>query len=588
MGSPTVSAFKASLLLTNPRTPRHRGPAFAAALCVAASACAQQTPLPNAPAPVRLPATSAPASTLPPATAGQVDIRQEIPEPPAKPAGPRLSLIDVLQATLKQNPQLILQQYNDDIQAGALQTARGQFNTTLNAVANQQRGYVPLTQAGLLATNIPDSGLPYTDTTVTNTSTIVLSATKQYRNGFSLTPEASLTRLTDNLSNSDGLNQAQIGLTFSLPLLRNRGRAAVDAGEISADKLLKATRMDLSQSVSDTIATAVQRYWAYVAAQTTVELYSESEKRSADVLAGSEELVKADRLPANDLNQVRATLASRVSSRIGAEQQLVLAQQQLVLVMGLQAEDVLTLPPPSDPLPYELAPFDTTALAGYIHEANAERADVLAAQLRVDANNALQAAARNGLKPQLDVTGNAGYLGQREGTGLANFPDSIFTTPKGLNYQAGVVYSQTPANDAAKGRLLTAIATTKQSQVALSETSRNAATTVVTAVTGVTKALAQVRRSQEALKYYQVALRGEKEKYQLRLNALVDVLTVEDLLTGATFDLLNARLAYANAIALLRQSTGTILQAGDDVQRIDPLLFYQLPPTTLDIGPVRP
>ena len=133
----------------------------------------------------------------------------------------------------------------------------------------------------------------------------------------------------------DGLNESHAGLAITLPLLRNRGRAVVDAQEIAARQVLEATRMDLSQLVSDTLATGASRYWNFVAADATLAVYKASEARGSDLLNGTEALVQADRLPANDLNEVRANLADRIASRTAAEQALLQARQQLVLVMGL-------------------------------------------------------------------------------------------------------------------------------------------------------------------------------------------------------------------------------------------------------------
>ena len=56
------------------------------------------------------------------------------------------------------------------------------------------------------------------------------------------------------------------------------------------------------------------------------------------------------------------------------------------------------------------------------------------------------------------------------------------------------------------------------------------------------------RRRGRRCGYYQAALDGEREKYRLGLNSLVDVLTVEDRLTTGVLAEVNARLAYALAL----------------------------------------
>jgi outer membrane protein len=504
-------------------------------------------------------------------------------QPPAAPAhaslapSTGLSLLDVLQASLARNPQLQIETYTVDAQAGVLRTTQGQFDWTLGATGTQQHTYVPLTAALAAEYNAPGTGVTGQDATIANTSTVTAAATKQYRNGITLSPALELTRDTDNVINQQGINQAHAGLAITLPLLRNRGRTAVDAQEVAARQILEATRMDLSQLVSDTLATAASRYWTFVAADATLAVYKASEARGSDLLSGTEALVQADRLPANDLNEVRANLADRIASRTAAEQNLLQARQQLVLVMGLAAEQILSLPAPSQNIPAATASYDAARLAGYLQLANTRRADVLAARLRRDANLTLQAAAGNQLKPQLDLSPSVGYTGLREGASILDYPRALGNSPRGADVSIGITYSQTPANNAARGRLETAMATTRQSEITLSETARTAASTVVVAYQGVQSTILQLQRAREAVRFYQAALDGEREKYRLGLSALVDVLTVEDRLTTEVLNEVNARLAYALALVQLRQSTGTIVQAGQDVQQVDPLLFSTLP-----------
>jgi len=500
---------------------------------------------------------------------------------PAAPALPALSpatgltLLDVLKASLEKNPQLKIQQYNIDIQAGVLKTAVGQFDWTIGATGTQQRSYTPLTAATVAAEGLPPG--VETDTLIANNTAGNLTATKEFRNGITLTPSVQTTRTTDNFDYTNGVNEAQVGLQIVLPLLRNSGKNTVDAQEISARQQLEATRLDLSQLISDTLATAATRYWTFVAADATLAVYKASEARGNELLNSTQTLVEADRLPANELNQARANLASRTASRNAAELSLLQARQQLVLVMGLGADKILSLPAPAQDIPNAVSGLETSLVDGYIRLASTRRADVLAARLRADANGVLEGAAHNQLKPQLDVSGSIGYTGLQEGTNIVDFPHSLAGSPRGPDFTIGVTYSQTPANNAARGRLESATALSRQSQVTLSETARNAATNAVVAFEGVRSTLVQLQQARDAVRFYQAALNGEREKYRLGTNSLVDVLTIEDRLTSVVVTEVNARLAYAIALVQLRQATGMIVPATQDVQQVDPGLFGKLP-----------
>lgn len=494
---------------------------------------------------------------------------------PARSAGDVFMLLDALEASLAKNPQLALQRYAVDAQIGVLRTAHGRFDWSIAANGVQQHAYTPLTPT--LAAEYTALGAVNPGTTVGNASVISASAVKEYRSGITVTPTIEATRNTDNVVNQDGLNQAHAGLQITLPLLRDRGKAVVDAAEIAARQTLEATRMDLSQQVSDTLAATASRYWSLVAADATLAVYKSAEARGSDLVKGAETLVQADRLPANDLNEVRANLDDRKASRTGAEQAVVQARQQLVLTMGVGAEQIISLPAPVQEMPKPAASYEASRLRDFMDLATTHRADVRASRLRRDANLTLENAARNQLKPRLDVSSSVAYTGIRDGTNALDYPRSIVSGAQGADFTVGLTYSQTPANNAARGRLETAVAVTRQSEVNLAETMRTAATSVVVSYEGVRNAMQQVQRAGESVRYYQAALDGEREKYHLGLNSLVDVLTVEDRLTVEVLAEVNARLAYSLALVQLRQATGTIVQAGQDVQQVDPLVFTRLP-----------
>jgi len=481
-----------------------------------------------------------------------------------------LTLLDVLKASLVKNPQLKIQQYNVDAQSGVLRSATGKFDWTIQANGSRQITYDPVA-FGAIPTN-PAELAEFTNFTDTS-----VSAIKQLRNGTVLAPTLQINRTADQVDYPGGINKAQVGLAIEIPLLRNRGKNAVDAQEISAAKQVEAARLDLSQLISDTLATAANRYWAFVAADATLAVYKASESRGSDLLRGTETLVEADRLPANDLNQARANLASRMESVTASEQNLLQARQQLVLVMGLNAEQILSLPAPTQNIPDIVSPFSPALLQKYIQLASTHRADVLAATLRAESNLVLERATQNQLKPQLDIVSNIGYAGFHGGTTFSDLPNSLVTGPKEPTYTVGLTYSQSPANNIAKGQLQSEVATTRQCQVILAETARVAATGAVVAFQGVLSTVKQLQKAREAVRYYQAALDGEREKYRLSLSSLVDVLTVEDRLTSVLIDEVSARLAYALALVQLRQATGTIVQAGQDVQYVNPDIFSMMP-----------
>ena len=79
----------------------------------------------------------------------------------------------------------------------------------------------------------------------------------------------------------------------------------------------------------------------------------------------------------------------------------------------------------------------------------------------------------------------------------------------------------------------------------------------------------------ESVRQFHTALDNERAKYRLGVGSLIDVLTVEDRLTGVLTSQVQAELLYAIAIARLRQATGTIVEPHDTTQNIDPAVFLR-------------
>jgi outer membrane protein TolC len=106
---------------------------------------------------------------------------------------------------------------------------------------------------------------------------------------------------------------------------------------------------------------------------------------------------------------------------------------------------------------------------------------------------------------------------------------------------------------------------------------RNIASSVVVTAEGVRSAIEQLRKVNESAVYFNTALDNEREKYRLGVGSLVELLTVEDRLTGVLTAQVQAELGYAVALARLRQATGTIVDPDKNIARVDPSVLVTLP-----------
>ena len=489
-----------------------------------------------------------------------------------------VSLLEAVERMLAQNPLLQIQEQFVAIGRGQKQIATGQFDIVYTGSLLQTHTTTPLTAAQ--QASALESGLEVSSDAA-NLTTLDAGATKLFRNGISVGPRLQVSRTTDNILNQPGLNQSLAAFQITLPLLQGRGRAVVAAPETSAEFDLEASVFTRNQAVSDLLLQTTIAYWNDRASFASLEIARASESRGARFLEEVQLLVDAGRVAAGELHQLNANLAQRHAARIAAEQVAFAASQQLAISMGTPAGSIALIPVARDPFPdwVQDAPvLPERRIQEAIDAALQRRADLLAARIRNQSASVLSIAAKNGLLPRLDVTLAPGYAGLQEGTGLQKLFGSPFWNVRGANFTGGITYTFPPKNNVARGRLVQAEAQVRQTSLEANETARNIASSVVTSFSALLTSIAQVRNAHDAVLQYQAALEIEREKFPLERSSLVELLTVEDRLRSAQEAEVDARVAYAVAIAQARYATGTFIDPHQQVNTVNATIFVEPPP----------
>jgi outer membrane protein len=494
------------------------------------------------------------------------------------PGAPGLSLSGAVQYTLDRNPLLAIQQREVDINNGLKQQAASQFDTNVQWSAGQTRSNSPLTVYEQRSAAL--NGI-HTANRASNTTDYTVGAQKLLRSGILINPGAQLNRNTDNLTFQDGANLAHAWLQVVLPLARNRGRDAVAAQESSAQLAVDASLYDLSEAAAGLIANTVAAYWNYVAATRALQVFRGSEDRGRTLVGNVQALIAADRLARGEIHDVTANLADRVTSRISAEQQVIQARQTLGIAMGLGAEEIVQLPAPTDDFPNGLGDrppsVSSSSIRHYAELALTRRAGYLASRKRQDAAGVLAHAARNQLRPQIDLAVSAGYSGLKEGRRPDRLLVAPFTQAGGPDATATLRYTFPVQNSYSQGQLLQAASTYSQAGLKAFDLSRTIASDVTVAATSVGNAIDQWKNAHQAVVAYQAALDGEHDKLRLGVGSLIDLLTVEDRLTAALTSEVRAQLAYATWVIRFRFSTGTLIAPDRVAQNVDPRVLVSSP-----------
>jgi len=485
--------------------------------------------------------------------------------------------MDALRSTLAKHPGIQFQEQQVMLNQGILRVASGQFDTSLNASMSQGYTSTPLTAAQQLQYAL--AGL-FTENLNATTTNYTVSAQKLFRNGIIIEPAITLNRNIDNLATRLGLNQSQLSFQVVLPFLRGRGRAAVDAQELSSQSIVNASLHDTNETVAQLLANTAISYWNAVAAVQNLEIAKGSEARGADYVKNVRTLIEADKVPEGEIYQLLANLDGRTASRIAAEQGVINAQQSLALAMGLKSDEVIISPDASDPLPdwpeKSIPEVSTEIVQKFVKNALDKRPNVIAAKLRRQSAEQILPAARNQLRPQLNLTLNVGYNGLLEGPGFGKPFGAPFNNV-GPNTYASLNYAFPPRNDVAIGQLAQADASYQQSILNVTDLERTIASNVVTTITTLSSSIAALQKARQAVAYYRIALDQEQERFRLGLNSLVDVLTIEDRLTSALSGAVSAQLNYAVAIENLRLATGTIVDPNERTHTVDKNTFIRPP-----------
>ncbi|HXY09848.1 MAG TPA: TolC family protein [Terriglobales bacterium] len=493
-------------------------------------------------------------------------------EAPSKLTG--LTLIDAVRSTLETQPFIRLQQAQVTTKQGIKLQAGAPFDTLLQTSLTLNHANTPLDTVE--ATSLGVTGL----VELSNLSNYSLSITKLFRNGTSV---ASTYQANRNINNSidPAVNTSQLNFTVIVPLGRGRGRGVVDAAEHAATAEVDASLLDLNQLIAQLVANTASSYWNLVAANELLTITSDAEKRGGVYVDNVQSLIEADHVPRSDLNVAAANLADRSANRIAAQQQVTVARQQLALDMGVSASQMFRLPDPIDSLPggeEQPLPADSSrALQYYLEQSLLHRADYLAARRRVDEAQILLVGAKNSLLPQVNLTLGGGYSGLQLGKTYSQLFASGAANVNGPNANLGISYSFPIANSSARGQMMQAVASKHQNELQEVQVERNISTAVITATEALRNAIVRLKEAGESVKFFQLALDGERERYRVGISSFVDVLTVEDRLTNALTNRVQAQLSYALALVQFRFATGTIVAPDRPVQDIAPQTLVTFP-----------
>jgi outer membrane protein TolC len=459
-----------------------------------------------------------------------------------------LGLLEAVRLTLENDPNIGLEEAQLAASRGGLTSASGRFDPVLGTSLAEV-----------------ESRAPVSETSSRELSTLenVFGVTKQFRTGLSIEPQFQLLRTDD--TGAGALNQGNLFFTIRQPLLRGRGRAATTAAELSAERSVRASELDVRHTVAQRVLAVGVQYWAARAALLNLAILEASERSARELLETTRRLVEADQTPAAELVQLEANLAFQESASIGGERELYEARRDLGREIGLDGARIAALPLPADPFPEvapeEVPPPSDTAL--FVAEAMRRRADLEAARERRSGTEFLVRAAENTLKPQLDLIFIPSYSGLVEGTSADTFFSPLYSNVPGLSSSISFNLSWPTSNRRARGDLAQVRAAERQTELLIELLDKSIGADVPTALEAVRRNALQLDKSREAVRLFERTVVNEEKKLRAGTSTILDLISQRDRLTSARQTEVRAQLALALSILDLRFLTGTLIDEGE-------------------------
>ena len=474
-----------------------------------------------------------------------------------------LTLENVVEAALENS--YSIRRYADQVRVreSEVQMAEGAFDLYFDFLAARGQDRRLYTEAEREALNVP--------TSETGITTYRIGVSRRFRSGLLVSPGVELARHDAFTFRSAPIVRTRAALNFAYPLLRGGTRSpesvAVDAAEIAAE----ASELQLHDVRTRSIYLAAAAYWAYHGAHQALRILSESEEKSHRLLEETAALVAGDERPASDLDQLRADLADRISARLGAEQALFEARQQLGIEMGLAPHDAADFSAPATAFPTSRLDLDLPDSGRLITLALAERADLAGARRDAAAADLVLEARRTAARPGLDLRLDVGYSGLTEG----DLQLGQYFPPFGQNDVGGgsatlsLVFDFPAANNSARGALARQEAMLRQSHLTVAELEQTITSSILVAAGQLRSSAAELEQAEEAVHLYEMALENERKKLQLGMSTQFELLLVDERLRNAMLSRVSAQVRFAQALARLRYDTGTLLPDGTDFTAAD-------------------
>lgn len=459
-----------------------------------------------------------------------------------------LTLKAVIEYTLLLEPNILLEEEQQDVALGDYLVNLGLFDIVLNWDVNAYRDRVPQLESQRF---IP--GLFSADS---NEGILNAGISKTFRNGVSLKPNVNVDRLQTNLKRALNIpieNRAFINFKLDVPFFKG---SMVGLVAKAAYLSFLAEQHTYAQTISKSVLNSTLAYWNYLASYQSMNFLKTIVAQDKLIVKSVKEMVSLGELASSDLTLAIANYEGHQSSYYAAKQVYVTNQLNLATLMGIESEIIAIIPPPATPFVKKRnMQFNQAELPQFFENMFLYRNDLKAALLRIQANAALLKLQQTDLGPQFNGNVALGYKGLHEGT---NTIDAFSDNTKGPVGLLGFTYQFPVQNNTAIGNFTAQSAKFAQSQIVYRDLLRTIKLSLISDFNQMQLAGIQTVYSKQAEQNYVIAVNNELLQLKAGETSLIDMLRVKDLLIQAQLSNIQAQNNYSQALASLYFDQGLL------------------------------
>jgi outer membrane protein TolC len=482
-----------------------------------------------------------------------------------------LSLKDYLALVMANNTDIAIQMLSVETPKNAILRSFATWDPLATASFTSQKSTTPASDALQGASTVVSLSQPanftYQQLLPTGTSyTATFSAQKSTTNsGFSTFNPA----LNSNLS-----------IRFSQPLLKNRGTYVNKLGLMSARSRLRISEYNLRNNLLGMVNNAENAYWDVVSARETLKVAQFGQNVAEEFLKLSQKQLDLGALSPLDIYNPQQQLANAKLTVSQAEFTLIQKEDALRRQIGVD------LDPQIRPLPLVLTEtVDVAEGGGMDRESEVQKAlnmrpDLKSAVQNLDVDDLAIRSARNGLLPNLALTGSyqtqgrGGVFYQRQnvftGDGSSSsiltqipggFPDALsqmfgFGFPV---YSFGVTLQLPIKSHQASADMADALIAKKRDALNVRTTQQQIRLDILNAVTNLDGSKEQLKLAKIAREFAQKNMDAENKKYELGTEINQNVILAQNVLVQAESSVVTNQINVRRSLLNLLTKTGELL-----------------------------